>query len=67
MCNAQESLIKKMILSENIYLFIYFFYFINMKSNHYDSYLLKFIMIVYINEILNMKLDNLVVINKFSL
>ena len=66
MCNAQESLIKKMILSENIYLFI-FFYFINMKSNHYDSYLLKFIMIVYINEILNMKLDNLVVINKFSL
>ena len=38
-----------------------------MKSDHYDSYLLKFIMIVYINEILNMKLDNLVVINKFSL
>ena len=38
-----------------------------MKSDHYDSYLLKFIMIVFIYEILNMKLNNLVVINKFSL
>ena len=67
MCNAQESLIKKMILSENIYFLSFFFYFINMKSDHYDSYLLKFIMIVFIYEILNVKLDNLVVINKFSL
>jgi len=48
-----------------------------MKFDHYDTYLLKFIKIVFIYEILNMKLDNygsffyrkiiMVVINRYSL
>lgn len=83
LCNAHESLIKnmflfdKLIFFENLIFFFSFVLYINMKFGHYDSYLLKFINIVFIYEVLNMKLDNYdiffygkiitVVINRYSL